>query len=649
MRGVFVARVFNNKAVELLAPAGTFEIYKEVVKANCDAIYLGGKSLNMRMIRTGYNFSDQEIAEAIKMAHTLDKKVYITVNNLINNVEIDEAKRYLTFLKEANADGVIVQDLGVVKIINDLQLDYDIHASVMMNVHNIPMVEALQACGLTRTIVSREMDLLTVKHLQLKTGIEVEYFMHGDMCTVHGANCLYSSIVFGNSSNRGRCFKPCRWDFQLKHGGKLYPAEYPLAAKDMYMYEHIPELINANVVSFKIEGRMRSADFIVGLVNTYGAAIDSYIEDPLAFDRYKEADFLHNDRKRDFSTAYAFGNPGLSYINRRYEGTGKFYSTGKVFSIPTQEPDASSAEYTRIKEALRSINLSKNHVPLLTARVNTIEQAKLCIEQKLARIYIQTEVFQPHKPFTINDIQELRDLADSLGDTELYLAMPRMMTDLHLEQFDHYLMRYGDLFDGLLVTNLGAVHKYKQYNLIGDFTLNIYNNEARDFYIQKGVSIFTHSIEKKLSEFIDFVENNEQSAELVIHGQPVTMYSELDLFANLEKYQPTKDEKNLNVDEQTLVLKSEAGELPVYRDQAGRNHITMVKELCYLPLLREFRDAGVKYMRIEAMSYNVEELSTIIIAYKKALNNLNALDEYNECTQLLKSVRAGFSVGAMAF
>ena len=170
-------------------------------------------------MRKGFNFSNEEIIEALKMAHDVDKKVYVTVNNMLNDNEINEATEYLHFLNNVGVDGIIVQDLGVLQICKEQNFNnFEIHSSVMMNVHNIEFVKALQEFGVTRVVLSREMDLQTAKHLQNQTNIETEYFIHGDMCIANGANCYYSTIVLGNSSNRGRCFKPCRWPYLRKKG-----------------------------------------------------------------------------------------------------------------------------------------------------------------------------------------------------------------------------------------------------------------------------------------------------------------------------------------------------------------------------------------------------------------------------------------------
>ncbi|MBW4840514.1 MAG: U32 family peptidase [Paenibacillaceae bacterium] len=647
-----MARFFNGKEVELLAPTGTFEIFKQVIGENCDAVYFGGPSLNMRLMRKGFNFSLEEITEAVKIAHSLGKKVYVTVNNLLNEGELEEAQAYLRFLESAGPDAIIVQDFAVLSLILEMGLNIKVHSSVMMNVHNVEMVLALQEMGVTRVVTSREMDLMTTRYLQQATGMELEYFVHGDMCSVHGANCYFSSMVFGMSSNRGKCLKPCRWDYRVKKDGNVYPAEYPLAVKDMFMYEHIPELIHGGITSFKIEGRMRDASFVIMLVKAYGDAIDRYINDPVGFDRSRDTKLLYENRKRDFSTGYAFGRPGLSNINRRYEGTGKFYSTGKVFSTPTEERELGEKRVEAIREALVAVAHEKKGaarqngvVAGVSVHVNNMAQAKAALEAGADHLYLSGDVFEPDRPFTKEDVKELAALK---GNAKLYLGLPRMMTEQHFDLYEGLLFGERLPIDGLLVTNLGAIRKFagKGYPVVGDFNLNVYNRLSADFYRGLGVGRLTASMELPLKDLAGLLAHAPGPLEAIVHGSPAIMYMEHDLYENAEVYQAIAEEDNHYVDNSILVLKTDKGENPVYRDVHGRNHLMMAKELCLMPVVKELLEAGLSVFRIEGATYKPEQLAEIVRTYKAALANPDAAREQFD---RMTPVYAGYTLGALQF
>ncbi|MEK4472092.1 U32 family peptidase [Paenibacillus sp. FSL R7-0048] len=640
-----MARYFNGREVELLAPAGTFEIFKEVIQSRCDAVYFGGPVLNMRMMRKGYNLTHEEIVEALDIAHRLDKKVYITVNNLFSEEDVEEAREYLRFLDGARPDALIVQDMAVLELIREMELNLPIHSSVMMNVHNLEMIYALRDLGVTRVVTSREMDLQTAKLLGQRSGMELEYFIHGDMCSVHGANCYFSSHVFGMSSNRGKCMKPCRWDYRVKKDGYVYPAEYPLAVKDMFMYEHLPELIESGITSFKIEGRMRDKDFMVMLANSYGEAIDRYIDDPIGFDRTVDTKELYNNRKRDFSTAYAFGKPGLANINRRYEGTGKFYSTGKVFSTPTAERELSEKRVEELRERLAQEKKPKTTKAKLAVRVNNMEQARVVLELGVDSLYLPGDVFEPDRPFTKRDIKELGELK---GDSKIYLGLPRMMTELHFDQYDQLLGGERLPIDGLIVTNLGAIRRYSStgYPLIGDGSLNVYNHLSAQLYAKLGLTQLSVSPEMTLEHFATFASRCDTPLEVVVHGTPALMYMEHDLYENTEVMEPIAEEDNQYVHNNVLVLKTDKGENPVYRDQHGRCHLLFAKELCYLPLLGEMIDLGISSFRIEGATYSAKQLREIIISYQQAMNRTEVKDDM---LGGLEPIYAGYTLGSLQF
>lgn len=307
--------------IELLAPAGRWETLTAVIEAGADAVYIGGKRFNMRLHRSDFNFSDEQIIEAVRFAHQRKVKLYITVNNLLGNDELDEITYFLTFLREIQADAIIVQDLGILHLMRQKGIHIPVHISTMMNIHNVESAFTLQELGVKRIVTSRDISLSQVKKIQEKTGIEVEYFVHGDLCVCQSGQCYASGVLFGKSANRGECMKPCRWNYALVESvsgqpiGDL-PSGYLLAMKDMCLLRHIPDLIHAGICSFKIEGRMRHADFLRTIVSIYRKAIDDYLDSPATYYMNStEYEQLYNHRIREFTTSMAFTPASASIID----------------------------------------------------------------------------------------------------------------------------------------------------------------------------------------------------------------------------------------------------------------------------------------------------------------------------------------------
>lgn len=623
-------RFFNNKKIELLAPAGNFEIFLGIVDSKCDAIYFGGQKMNMRMIRKGYNFNDTELKEAVNIANERGKATYITLNNLLDYEELEVLEDYLSYISDIKATGIIVQDFAVLNTISKLNLDLEIHASVMMNVHNLSMIKALEKHKVNRIVLSRESSLSDASYFHSNSNIELEYFTHGDMCVSHGAQCYYSSVLFGMSSNRGKCLKPCRWDFTHQE-----ETSYPLAVKDMCMISHLPEMIQSGITSFKIEGRMRDKDFIVNLVNQYGDTLDNYINDPLGYSYQKQEKWIFENRKRDLSNAYAFGNPGSSNINTRYEGTGKFYSTGKMFSTPTKEAPIDEDQISYINSFFKIKNTKK---PKLSVRVDDEKQAKVAIEEGIDRIYLAADVFQPKKSFTICQLESLSKIK---GETQLFLSTPRMMDefqfDIYSQLLNNLALRKGEkdissnfnVIDGLLISNLGALEAFKKYDLYmtGDYTLNIFNKSSSRFFLEEGLSELTPSIElsaKNLSNLL----NEDMPFEVISHGILAPMYMSYDLY------------KEYGIDSiNDLIFENEGGKYLVKRDVYLKNHFIMQKNYTLLPFVNRLNNSN---LRIEGQLYSPEDLRKIIKIHMKAISGSDPLLEiskediisnfYNSCT-----------------
>lgn len=303
--------------VELMAPAGNEEALRAAVANGADAVYLGGQQFNARQFAE--NFTFQGIQEAIAYAHERGVKVYVTVNTLLKNSELDEALRYLYSLGESRVDGVIVQDLGLAWAARRLLPELKLLGSTQMTVTNAAGARLLYEMGFKRVVLARELSLEDISLIRKECDIELEVFVHGALCYSYSGQCLLSSLVGGRSGNRGRCAQPCRLPYILVDGkGREIEAEaeHLLSTRDLCALELIPQLIEAGVNAFKIEGRMRRPEYVAVVTRAYRRAIDRFLENPREFavdpEEIRDIAQIFN---RDFTTGYLLGDPGAELMS----------------------------------------------------------------------------------------------------------------------------------------------------------------------------------------------------------------------------------------------------------------------------------------------------------------------------------------------
>ena len=269
------------KQIELLAPAGSFEIFKAVIAAGADAVYVGGNAFGARAYAN--NFSEEELLEAIDYAHLHHRKLYLTVNTLFKENELTEQLYpYLLPYYKQGLDAVIVQDIGAFRFIKEHFPGLEIHTSTQMTVTNRYGAEMMKSLGATRVVTAREMSFAEIEDISKNVDVEIESFVHGALCYCFSGQCLLSSVIGGRSGNRGRCAQPCRlpyeaFDSDMKKTGNA-KKPYVLSPKDLCTIEMIPQLVNAGIYSFKIEGRMKQAEYAAGVVSIYRKYIDLYME-----------------------------------------------------------------------------------------------------------------------------------------------------------------------------------------------------------------------------------------------------------------------------------------------------------------------------------------------------------------------------------
>ena len=260
----------TDRKIEILSPAGSYAAFEAALKAGADAVYIGGSRFGARAYAE--NFAEEELIRAIREAHFYGRKLYLTVNTLLKEDEIDSLYDYLVPFYENGLDAVIVQDMGVVEYIRRYFPDLDIHASTQMTITGALGAQFVESQGITRVVPARELSLEEIRRIRQETDLEIECFVHGALCYCYSGQCLLSSMIGGRSGNRGQCAQPCRLPYTFNEKKKYF-----LSPKDICTLEIIPDLIEAGIDSFKIEGRMKKPEYVAGVTSLYRKYTDMYL------------------------------------------------------------------------------------------------------------------------------------------------------------------------------------------------------------------------------------------------------------------------------------------------------------------------------------------------------------------------------------
>lgn len=305
---------------ELLVPASSLEVLKTAVRYGADAVYIGGEVFGLRA--KAKNFTLEEMAEGVIFAHQHGVKVYVTANILAHNADIEPVKAYFHDLKKVKPDALIISDPAVFMIAKEILPDMELHVSTQANNTNYGTYNFWYGLGAKRVVSARELSINEIKEIREKIpeDMEIETFVHGAMCISYSGRCLLSSFMTGRDANKGACTHPCRWKYAVveeKRPGEYMPIEenergtYIFNSKDLCMVEHIPELIDAGIDSFKIEGRMKTALYVATVARTYRMAIDDYLENPKKYQENipKYQKLISQCTYRQYTTGFFFGKP----------------------------------------------------------------------------------------------------------------------------------------------------------------------------------------------------------------------------------------------------------------------------------------------------------------------------------------------------
>ena len=392
---------------ELLSPAGNMEKLKIAFKYGADACYLAGKSFGLRAFSG--NFDEKELAEAVNLAHSLNKKIYVTVNIVAHNNDFDGLDKYLMYLEQIDVDAIIVSDIGIMELSKKVAPKLDIHVSTQANVTNKYTAKFYAGLGVKRIVLARELSLTEIKEIKeyLPDDVEIETFVHGAMCISYSGRCLLSNYLSGRDSNRGACIQACRFEYSIcekTRKGEHYDIQeddrgtYILNSKDLCMIEYLDQLIDAGVTSFKIEGRMKSPYYVATITNAYRRAIDD-LQNGKSFDNSLLEEVEKTSHRR-YTTGFYFGSNDKEYIKD---------------SMPIQ-----SSEFMAVvkKDAMNGYA--------------TIEQRnRFKIGEKL-------EVLSPNDTF--NQVIEVGEMLDDKGnlveDASLVQQTLKLKTTLNLKEGD---------------------------------------------------------------------------------------------------------------------------------------------------------------------------------------------------------------------
>lgn len=352
------------KKVELLAPAGNMENLKYAVMAGCDAVYLGLKKFGARAFSS--NFSDSEFIEAVNYCHLYGVKVYVTLNTIIYDYEVEDFLETVDFIHKNNVDAVLIQDLGMLDLVRKTYPNLEVHASTQMHIHNLDGVKVLERLGIKRAVLARETSIDTIKYIKENSNIELEVFVHGALCVSYSGECLMSKFIGGRSGNRGECAGACRLSYDVvdDKNNILNKNKYPISTKDLNTIYYIDKLIESGASSLKIEGRMKSREYVYMVVKLYRDTIDNYYKTGKVIVNEDDLLKLKKIFNREYTKGFLFNIKNNELINS-YRPNHMGVNVGKVLNYKNGYATILLTDHVSIGSGLRVLSKNNKDVGIL--------------------------------------------------------------------------------------------------------------------------------------------------------------------------------------------------------------------------------------------------------------------------------------------
>jgi putative protease len=605
----------DKKQIELLAPAGKWQALEEVAAAGADAVYLGGKRFNMRLLRPGFNFSDQELQDAVKYLHQLNKRLYITVNNIYYDEEIAGLADYLQFLEGIGVDALIIQDIAVLKLHQQLGLTVPLHASVQMGLGSAEALDFLAANGVSQAVLSKNLSLQEITQIHAASPMTIEFFAHGDLCIGHTGKCLISSLVAGRSGNRGICIKPCRWQYALDGlaDGVTEPRYY-LAHKDLCLQPYIKEMVEAGVRSFKIEGRMRDADYLALLVSIYRKALDCVIEGREDSQMLKEdAEKLYTHRVRDYSTASLFSRTGPESVG--FSGEREPFFPTAPRRLDRLEPEDYIEPENQAATDGKPVEIS--------VKAANFEILSSLLDTGVNRIIMGYEyIRQPQAGWNKASIEKALQYTEgkALG---LVVETQRVVNAAEMEHMAELLDWIKDRPRlEVMVNDLGSLKLAleKGIPVSAGPGLNVSNSTAAEFYREQGLKRISASTELDNNTLTTMLRSGAD-IELMVHGPLFGLVTDYCPARAVTGAEEGKCQKECLAGKYALVDEYDQ-HYWLYSDARCRNYVYYPYDLCLFPYLPGLYAAGLRHLRIDGHFYNTDQVVTTSLLYRTAADSM---------------------------
>lgn len=623
------------KKPELLAPAGSMESLIAAINAGCDAVYISGKKYGARAFAE--NFTEEQIIEAIKLCHLYGVKIYVTVNTLIFENEVEDFLNYVDFLHFNNVDAIIIQDIGMMDILRKKYPNLEIHASTQMHIHNLESVKLMEKLKIKRVVLARETSIEQVEQIRKNTNIELEIFAHGALCISYSGQCLMSYLIGGRSGNRGACAGSCRLPYSIySNNKKINENDYILSMKDLNTLYYIDKLINIGVDSIKLEGRMKRPEYVYLVVSLYRKAIDSYITTGNINITDADIKELKKIFNREFTKGFLFNEKNENIVNDK-KPNHQGIIIGKVIDYNNEYATIKLIDSLNINDGIRFISkndvgftltsMFKNKKRINEAKKDDIVSIKVKEKLKKDDIVVKTTDYKQ-----LNEIKQKIKINKKIKIKCMVIAKEGVPLEIQYSDYKNNVKVIGNIVEKSINSPITKEKIKQQLSKLGDTIYYIDNidiisdnnifinikelNELRRNLVSLLNNKRLYEIKYVKKDYKIELPNLKQKEELNLEISNINILNKLKQYRFDKIY--TKNKQLLNLDDRILL------KLPrVKYDYEDYDNLLLIGEIGSLN----------KYKNVETdFSFNVTNSYSVAFLHSMGVKKVTLSYELNEDT-----------------